>query len=462
MYLFIAGICYLLPFYLPVLWPLLWLFPSFLFLGIQKKNCFSLSIWCSVVSCIHLLPIYLALIAMASGPLWMKLIGPWFFSAYVSSYFFAWLLLAQYKLKRLSSLYAQLFFWTLALWLFLLSLDYLFLWPFGRLEGVPFFNPLLPMAYAPSMLSPLSYLPFPLVLLWYCAITSIICLCLNNARSGMIALTLSIAPWLLLVFDAPKPTPPKWLARVGHLPLSMPSSFSLNAAQTLIKYELATLTKKHPQLQLVIMPESSWNSGLLSKRPLLQQCHNQITDLIIGSFAHENSGYYNCLYWYHAGICMQQHQKRHAIPFAERPIWNTDFLSSKLYFHKNAPLSPSCKPRRELKLKGLPSLIPYICSDFFCNPNLDNHVCHTILLTANDVWFIPHFQKLMVLAARFRAIQWRRPLLYIAYYHAGYFDEYGNGASIATTSSFRSGTFFDKAQKKDTLLSNNKEIFDAG
>lgn len=454
MYLFFAAISYLLPFFLPYVWPLEWLFPVFLFFGIQKSSTFSLSIWCSIITAIHLLPIYAALITMASGPLWMKLIGPWFFSAYVSGSFFIWLFITKLCLKKTANINARLILWTISLWLFLLSLELIFLCPFGKIEGVPFFSPLLPMAYEPRALAPLSYVPYSLVLLWYCIITSLISFDFTQAHAkkvGIITFALASAPWIFLSLNQPEPAPPTWLSKVGHLPLSLPGSFSLNTGQAAICHELNQLYKKHPQLKLVIMPESSWNGSALSNAPTLDWLKNHpIENLIIGSFAQEKNRYYNCLYWYHNGLFLQRCDKRHAIPFAERATLNED-LCDQLYFKKSPPICPSEKPRIQLTIPDIDSFTPYICSDFYCAHWPDDSTTAPLLLTANDSWFMPHFQILMALTAQLGAIQWRRPLLYIAYYHAGYMDAYGNKTPIATTSSFKSGTFFDKVQKKDNL-----------
>jgi len=453
MRLFLAAFCYLTPFFIPTTWPLSWLFPAFLYSALCVNSLSALALWSITAAFFQLLPICAALIAMASGPLWMRLIGPFIFVGYVSGYFFGWLTSTRFILKKHSCLISRLTIWTVSLWLFLLSLEYLFLWPFGRMEGVPFFNPLLPMASLPSMLSPLYYLPYPLVLLWFCIITSIIAgLFESKKKQYAYYCAALIAPWIIIAWQTPRPTPPTWLSYVGHLPLSLPESLSLDAGQAMIYHELNQLLQKHSSLKLVIMPESSWNGSALSNYPNLEWLVNHpIENLIIGSFAQENKAYYNCLYWYQKGLPIKRCEKRHAIPYAERITLNAKSLCTSLYFKKSPPIYPSKKQRIPLHIPGIERLTPYICSDLYCNNWPDNDTPQTLLVTANDSWFMPHFQILMALAAQWRAAQWMLPMLYIAYHHAGYFDQYGNTNPIATTSALKSGLFFDKVQKKDNL-----------
>lgn len=206
----------------------------------------------------------------------------------------------------------------------------------------------------------------------------------------------------------------------------------------LICHELDLLKKSHPHLDLIIMPESSWYGITLTNATQLEWLTNHsIANLLIGSFAHEEGADYNALYWYHRGCQMQRCDKRHALPFVERALFSEKSYCSQLFFHKSPPTCASENPRTALSIPGLPPLIPYICSDLYCNRAPGDETSHALLVTSNDSWFMPHFQILMALAARWRAVQWKHPALYISYHHACYFDQFGKAHPIATTAPSR-------------------------
>jgi len=437
----LSALCYLLPFYLPFFWPLEWLFPPFLYMALTQKtvrlqHC---ALWSIGTTFFHIMPLCAALLAMTSRQFYYACIAPGILLGYISLYTLSWLCITLFVLRKIESLITSLTFWTLSLWIYLLSLEHVLLWPFGRCEGTLFMNPLLPMAYAPHILAPLSYLPFSAVVLWFCIITSSsTALYFSDSRTYAWSTMTLILPWCLMTWHVQSPSTPSWIATVGHLPISLPQSISLQGAQCVIRYELNRITHTHPQIRLIILPESSWNNALLSSAHELTWIKNHtISDLLIGSFYDNGSIQRNSLYWYQNGTRMQRCDKRHAVPLVERATLNMPQFCSQLYFQNSLPITPSEKPRSTLKIPTIPPLSPYICSDLYCNTYSDDETNNTLLATSNDAWFMPHFTILMALAVRFKAIQWHRPILYISYHHAYYCDPFGKITTLSTAAPSR-------------------------
>ena len=156
--LILSIACYTLPFYLPALWPIAWLFPVFLLHGALKKiSLKAILFWSGSITAIQLLPLCAALIAMAHGPAILKLIAPALLIAYVSLYPITWLFVTNRILQKIDSFDGSLIVWTFSFWIYLLVMEYALLLPFGRCEGYLFINPLLPMAFAPAAIAPLRW-----------------------------------------------------------------------------------------------------------------------------------------------------------------------------------------------------------------------------------------------------------------------------------------------------------------
>lgn len=431
----LALACYIIPFYDTTLWPLLWLTPALLFHAFfaEKLSAISLIVGSIFAVALHLLPLCQALIAMAQTDAWIKYMPPALLICYVSSYFALFLLASSSQLGRFY-LPKALFVWTVTLWLFLLFLEYTMLWPFGRVEGYLFLNPLLPMALWPHTIAPLYFLSMPIVLLWYCTISSAAYLAWRTGTiREILLLVLLIIPWIGMGACLKKEAAPDWLDRVGHLPLSLPASIDSDRGHLLLRFELDFLFDQHPNISAIFMPESSWNGTALSDKHSLDWLKNHpIQHIVIGSFALKSGSLINCLYWFENGWLRQQCDKHHALPLVERPTLGADALCASLYFPDTPAVCAAEQKRTPLCIPGLPPLMPYICSDLYCR-NWPDAPSDLILASSNDGWFMPHFQKLMALAARLRGAQWKTSVLYISFHYAQYFDQCGTGHKIATS-----------------------------
>jgi apolipoprotein N-acyltransferase len=204
----------------------------------------------------------------------------------------------------------------------------------------------------------------------------------------------------------------------------------------LIAYEIEQLAKAHPNLQLIVMPESSWNGLPLNEIFILPAFKNlSIPHIIIGSFTLQNKIHCNSMYWFKRGQRAGRFDKRHAVPFIERIPWGGHLLSKHLFFKQSDPICPSKGSRSSLMIDDGITLLPFICSELFCNNTpYDPLSSHPILAACNDWWFgLAWFRQLMLMVAQLRAVQWNRPILYISFYYAEYIDPNGIKHPIATT-----------------------------
>lgn len=436
-----AAICYTTPFLLPdYCCMLIFFFPLFLFILLSHHNPSyqSLLYWSLAITSIHLLALCDALIKMASGPLLLRILPPCILIAYVTCYPTIWLCIMYTLLKWYRhTLIKQLVLWTVGLWGYLLIIDQLLFWIFGRNEGFLFMHPLLPLSIWPSWITFIKYVPNTLALAWFCITSSLITVIfLQCNRKTMLILLCGLMPWLA-GFIPVHHSIPSWLTTVGHIPLLLPPTIAIEMGTMLLNEELRLLHKKHPLVTTVILPESSWNGTALSSIANLPS-YAPITNLIIGSFGEQHSHYFNRLYCFIDGILWYHYDKRHSVPLTERKISAFYDLNNTLFFQKTPPVIPATIPKLPWILPTIGSMVPYICSELFCNTNPDDPYNDPILCLVNDWWFqMPHFQKLMALAARLQALRWNRPILYISYYYAQFFDVFGQSAPIATTAQNR-------------------------
>ena len=260
---------------------------------------------------------------------------------YVGAYPFG-LLAGTSKLFRTfkPTLFQKLCIWTVCLLIYLIMVEYALFWPFGRIEGYMFMNPLLPLAatvpgihasheatqdavavgnaWVPSLLAPLHWIPMPVMLLLYCVTTSIISWCAITHKQFLLLL-LAILTWLLPTLFVQHPTPPSWLNQIGHLPMMLPETMPAARGTVLIAHEVKQLAKQHPELRLIVMPESAWNGLPLNAVYEIPAFKNlSVPHLIIGSFSLQNRMHCNSLYWLANGQRVERFDKQHAVPFIER------------------------------------------------------------------------------------------------------------------------------------------------
>jgi apolipoprotein N-acyltransferase len=216
------------------------------------------------------------------------------------------------------------------------------------------------------------------------------------------------------------------------------SEFNLTHMAHKAGKEFKTIIDKYPSAELIVMPESSYYCRHLSKNPDLANLWSQKhmgkkVHLVIGAFRWENGKHYNSLHWIYDGKVQAYFDKRHTMVLVEQmPAWFDIGPLRSLYFRTFPEITPSHQPRPLLTIFDDTPFVPYICSELFFNEKPDDSYTGVpILAISNDSWFayprsVPYMQELMYLAARFKAIEWQRDIVYVAFSRSGYIDMYGN------------------------------------
>lgn len=301
-------------------------------------------------------------------------------------------------------------------------------------------HPLLPLAQKPHLLAWLTYLGKQgltvLLLMVPMSLTSLI---IWKNRYALLFTVLAITPWVIMYYrPVTTISPPSWLARIFPLPITFSSEFNLTHMAQNAGKRFKAMIDRNPSTQLIVMPESSYYCRHLSKNPDLaslwsEEHMGKKIHLVLGAFRWENDKHYNSLHWIYDGKMQTYCDKRHTMVLVEQmPNWFNIAPVRSLYFSTFPEITPSKQPRPLLHIFDETPFVPYICSELFFNewPD-DSYSGVPILIISNDSWFayphrVPYMQELMYLAARFKAIQWQRDIVYIAFSRSGYIDLHGN------------------------------------
>jgi apolipoprotein N-acyltransferase len=306
---------------------------------------------------------------------------------------------------------------------------------FDYWEGYFLLYPLLPLAEYPAVLSLMPLLgkgPLMVLLLGTNAAMTIPFITQHTIiRWG--APLLGILPWVIQGVSAPaRKTPPAWLDRIAAIHkkfVSVPTP--MHAAEEIQK-DVIRILQSYPHVEVVLFPESSlYKLNLDTSRELATYWNHKAIgkpiSLLIGAIKWEEAINRNTIYWVYDGTVKESFNKRHAMAVTEAIGWyRIPFL--KRLFHENHELvEASTNPRVPFPLLPDVSFIPYICSELFFNDTPDDQYPQAIITElANDYWAkSTYIRHLMFLAARFKAIEWQRPIIYVSYYHNGFLDTEG-------------------------------------
>lgn len=446
--LLISGVFYALAFIASQqLWWLVFIFPlPFFYVALTNKFSFIMGyFWGFLVFSLHLSGVLFSIVSIAGGSYFYRLIPPLFIISY-EAFFPATIFWAASKLviclQEKANSFFRIFIWVGALWLFIHWTDWYCLWLFDRCEGYFLMHPLLPLAEKPVLLQLLpligkGLLTFFLLLLPAC----LVIVFKTKKKIAMLATLLFSLPWLVSWFLPIDQQSPSWVTKVVVLPILFPHSVSFESAISSAAYQFKKILNQYPQVEVIIMPESSFscrNFSIISCRSLWDMQHlGQSVSVIFGTFRWEGNNYCNSLYWVHNGTLKSYFNKKHAMILIERiPSWFNFCFVHDLYFKTIPQIVPGENKRQILPIMKEVTLVPYICSELFFNewPD-DDYPSIPIIAICNDMWVYPlpcfsYVKKLMRLAARFKAIQWQRSILYVSFTHAVFFDKYGNEKNI--------------------------------
>lgn len=416
-----SALCYGFAFiFSSTLWWLIILYPLFLLLIPQRIGFFEAFFWSFIAHSIHLIGIAVALYRM-NTPLFI-IIGMFFYTPLVTGFIFIVIKkIAQY-LSESNFNISPIVTNGIALFLNRLCITYAILFPFGRIEGYIFMDPLILFINSPFRAAIQAYNLTMLTILFYGTITTII-LWMQERRTSYIALfcislLLVITPHIMQ--RNKEQEPPSWIHHIAAIALFFPNPKNLTAIRNTIDQKIKFVLQKKPDVQLFVLPEGAINCPLSSEQinDLFSKDINY--SMIICSSSFKKQKLKNACFFVHNKSCDALYYKRHALPVTEQSILNQDIKTT---------IWPSKNKHPVFSINEDFSFVPYICSDFFFNNNPDDTHDHVPIITlCNDIWFggqIPYIQQLMLKTAQFKALNWNRQIVYIAYSSSYYINTDG-------------------------------------
>ena len=371
---------------------------------------------------------------MAQGPWFLRIIPSIAIVCYEGLFGGIWFWGTQkiISLSKVSSVYGRLAIWVATSMVYFIWIIHYSFCIFNYIEGYFLMHPLLPLAEYPPLLSLVGYYGKGLVTLLLLVTNGLLTVPLLVKRRWYLA-GLSVVPWIFSVLVAPATLPaPSWVSKIVAIQRSFGTGFTLNPLGEKIQEYLAKITTKYPDVELVVLPESALDRVNLATVPELatywsEKHVSKALHMVIGSYYWEGDKIRNAVYWLYDGKIKHIFGKRHAMLMTESiaPWYDMSFLN-KLY-HPQTPVTPSRNLREPFTFFDR-QFVPYICSELFFNDRPDDtYPQATILAVCGDTWtVVDYIPRLMHLSARFKAMEWQRPIVYISYLYSMYCDTTGH------------------------------------
>lgn len=331
-------------------------------------------------------------------------------------------------------------------------------WPFLRLEGYPLLHPLIALSEYPALLSLLPYVgKHALTVVLLAPGTALFYRWHRRSLRSLLIVACTVMPWIISYVIRPtEQNTPQWLSTIAWLPMQ---GTGTSALALIVQQTFKAIVSRHSTIQTIILPESAfctnrlcsdisctrlWDSLHLGK-PLTVVCGSFSTVLpdqsacaspgYITTLSQHSSYCYNTCFVIYDGIITHRFHKKHTMAFFEQlPSWITGTIYDGLraiLFSNTPPIMASANTRVPLPINETTLCIPYICSelffsqytnDYFSN-NRDNY---PIMALISDNWTQSKIiHDSMFRLAQFKAIEWRRDILYISYTRAAYINKNG-------------------------------------
>jgi hypothetical protein len=443
--LVISTFLYAIPFILSdQFWWLIFLFPVPLLYLTRTRNLSSIHgyVWGCIVFALHMSGgIYLvACMAGDAWPVGLALgIAMVLYQALIPAFLF-WSVIKITSFFSIHNQITRLCLWALALWFFIMWVDWYCLWIFGVQEGYPLMHPLILLAQQPALLCVLPILGKPLLTFLFLLISvSIVTLLWYRNGAALLFFCSILLFWLFcFYFETTKKSEFVYQTHLKSLPHMIYSTADdPTVVINIVAHQLQKIIAHYPETEVIILPESAFNVNNFSELSHILELWNEknigkAIHVIFGASRWYDANYYNSLHWVYNGKLCDCHDKKHAMLISERlSEWmNYDCLRS-LYFNERQPITVSCDKRKKFLLSKDISFVPYVCSELFFNEfSDDEYKEEPIIAIVNDLLFVPYIQKILVLLARFKAIYWQRDIVYVSYTESLFIDRSGKCKQI--------------------------------
>jgi len=342
----------------------------------------------------------------------------------------------------LQKAYQRLLIGVMLVWLFIVGIDWYSLSLFGVQEGYPLMHPLVLLAKKPHLLYLLPMVGKQILTIFFLMFSmGIVLVCWYGNLYSILFLGVVSMPWLLSIAMQRPPLPECiWQQRIKGLPQMVCSQNPVIFVK-IIHNSIKKIMQMHESTDIIIMPESACTLDKVNDESELLSCWDEHSlgkpvHLIFGASRSDESYYYNSLHWVYNGVLQDYHDKKHAMLISERLPWFLDnSYFQAIYFTQRKQVTASCAVRTCIKIDDM-IFVPYICSELFCHENSDDeYPAAPIIAIVNDSLFLSSLSSayigdVLLLLARFKAIQWQREIIYVSYAHCVVIDKQGTMHNI--------------------------------
>jgi apolipoprotein N-acyltransferase len=429
-YLILSAILYAIPFlFSDFLWWLIFAFPFPLFIAVCKKqySFFHGYVWGLIVFALHLLGGIKIVIQLSHEYWWIGLIMSVAVVLYQALYAGLFFLFAHIFAHSffISSLCMRIFIWMIFLAGFIFWTDQYSMWIFGIQEGYPLMHPLILLVQQPALLRLLPIIGKQLLTFFFLLVSASFTLffhCRNFKSFSLMIMTCFfwIGCWFIGL-QSQKGL--YWYDSIKSLPCMVHcTGNNPEIIMHIIAKHIKTILAEDEKVNVIIMPESALNIIDLGSRPellaiLSEKNVGRPLHIIFGVCRNDKELYYNSLYWIDNGISRACFDKKHAMLITERlSCWMECNKIRNIYFKNSFSITQSKNDRIILPLFEEITFVPYICSELFFAELPDDQSNDPIIVIINDTLLSGiYIQKLLLLLARFKALQWQRDIVYVSY-----------------------------------------------
>jgi|GEM_PF-2799423 apolipoprotein N-acyltransferase len=370
-----------------------------------------------------------------------RYLGYGFLVIYFALYTSLWFGASDYLINFFSikNVYKRAAVWFITSGIYFFLVHYYSLFIFGQEQGYALGNPLVAAAINPMMQN---ILPIIGTMGAWCALVAVqlaLSLLLTKMKRAMVAIFILILYQFITAGGWWGREPygaslPPYLNSLGYL-CAPPGEheYPWDIAQE-ISHQLFDLRQRHPEVSIILMPESSCKFALNKYPRIIQSWIDTVLHedciLCIGSHRQDENQLFNCLYCINIGPIIFTYDKQQPIPFGEYiPYpWNKIKSVEQLFLNNKKSFKAGCT----CASFTLPQFtcIPQICYElYFCSSDPGKNLAKNVpvLAVTNDAWYgkTPHFQRFLLLLARYRALEWGRPIMYIAHTGGWWLEPHG-------------------------------------
>lgn len=364
-------------------------------------------------------------------------------AVYLVAQILCWYFLLTRLMRRMKK--SRIIFSVFGMTFFILWMERFSFLLFGCCEGVPLFQPLifaLPHLFFRVIVAKMGTF-FSLLLFHYMVL--VVATGGRFARFMAILIVFVCGALGRYVFHSGVISPPDWIERcvVVRPPFVPGVSIEVFGHVQGIAHELAGVHGRWPGRDLIFMPESAVPFALEDYAAAREAFASLSLGRTIFFGAHRAQESVRGRSVFNAALCFVDGElffwrdKTHGMVGVERL---PGYLQCGWIMRGLGPLLGSgffvqadCADAGRwavCDLSGM-SVLPLLCSEFFYSHRIQASCTVIVLALVNDAWFkrtpIPY---VLWCCARYKAVRWKRTILYVSYDYAGLFDAAGNWFEI--------------------------------